>query len=213
MTAGRKLYYAPGMISLIGLFIFFNWSMQKFNPQPQTYLTINVPRENSDKSDYRYSIDGIEKQLKKKKQIQLTLDADEKTNERKFELIKYEARKLKYTQDTSTVLRIRFTNDITYGTLVRLINLCYAEGHKRFVLLKNSFVIYGEYPQANSIADTKQSYLSGVDVFNPSKESQQKTFIEKFANFIQPLSSLQFFGLLLFWLTLIIISLYYGKSK
>jgi hypothetical protein len=77
---------------------------------------------------YRFSSYWIEKQIKNKKQIVLTSDADEKTNRKKFVLIKYEAGKIKYTQDTSTVLRIRFTNNITYGPIVRLIDLCYADG-------------------------------------------------------------------------------------
>jgi biopolymer transport protein ExbD len=212
MTGGRKLYYAPGMISLIGLLIFLKWSIQKFQPRQYSYLSLNVPSENRDMSNYRFSSYWIEKQLKKKKQIQLTLDDDEKTNQKKFELIKYEARKLKYTQDTSTVLRIKFTNDITYGTIVRLIDLCYTDGHKRFVLLKNSFVIFGEFPPVNTKTENNQSFLLANDVIYIPKESPEKTFIEKLANFIQPLSILQFFGLVLLWLTMILTSLYYRKK-
>jgi Biopolymer transport protein ExbD/TolR len=146
MIVGRKLYYAPGMISLLCLFIVFKLSINKFQPQQYSYLPFTVPSENKDEPYYRFSSYWIEQQIKNKKQIVLTLDADEKNNQKKFELIKYEARKLKYTQDISTVLRIKFTNDINYGTLVRLIDLCYTDQHKRFVLLKNSFVIFGEYP-------------------------------------------------------------------
>lgn len=146
MTVRRKLYYIMGLISLIGLFISFKLSIHNIQSKQYSYISINVPNETRDKSHYLFSSYWIEKQIENKNQIQLTLDADEKNNQKKLELIKYEARKLKYTQDTSTVLRIKFTKDTIYGTLVQLIDLCYTDQHKRFVLLKNSFVIFGEYP-------------------------------------------------------------------
>jgi hypothetical protein len=146
MAVRRKLYYVPGLISLICLFISFKLSIYKIQPKQYSYIALNVPNDTKNMSHSSFSSYWIEQQIKKKKQIVLTLDADEKNNQKKFELIKYEAGKLKYTQDTSTVLRIKFTNDINYRTLVRLIDLCYTDQHKRFVLLKNSFVIFGEYP-------------------------------------------------------------------
>jgi hypothetical protein len=146
MTVKRKLYYVPGFMSLICLFISFKSSIDKIQPKLYSYISLNVPKETKDMSPSFFSSYWIEKQIKNKKQIVLTLDADEINNRKKIELIKYEARKLKYTLDTSTILRIRFTNDINYGTLVKLIDLCYADQHKRFVLLKNSFVIFGESP-------------------------------------------------------------------
>jgi hypothetical protein len=146
MKVKRKLYFVPGLISLIALFISFKLSINKIQPKLYSYISLNVPKETKDMSHSSFSSYWIEQQIKNKKQIVLTLDADEINNRKKFELIKYEARKLKYTQDTSTVLRIKFTNDINYGTLVRLIDLCYTDQHKRFVLLKNSFVIFGESP-------------------------------------------------------------------
>ncbi len=206
MTAGRKLYYAPGMISVIGMLTFLIWSLSKFEPKQYGLLPFNVPTEDKNSP---YSIYQIEERIKMKKQIQLTLDADDETNEKKMEIIKYEARKLKYTQDTSAVLRVRFTDDITYGLLVRLIDLCHVDGHKRFVLLKNSFVIFGEYPAARNTCNSFSIKNEGA--YN-KKNGSEKTFIDRLSNFVQPLSLLQFFGLLLLWFTLILIFLFRRKK-
>jgi hypothetical protein len=75
--------------------------------------------------------------------VKIELDGDRETNQKKIELIKYEARKLKYTKDTTTVINISLTNETTYSELVQLIDLCYADKHKRFTLIKSllSFLV------------------------------------------------------------------------
>ena len=146
MTAKKKMYFTPGVISLVALMIFLKWvfdTFDLFEPKLSRIYQFNVPRDGKNAA-YGFSIYQIEQYLRSKKQIEFILDEDEITNDKKFEIIKYEARKLKYTHDTSTVLRIRFTDDTNYGEFIRLVGLCYSDGHKKFILLNKSFVILGE---------------------------------------------------------------------
>ena len=116
----------------------------------KSYLTytFNVPRDQKPDEPfaYSYSVQGIEKRIKKKRQIKITLEGDRITNQKKLELVKYEARRLKYTEDTTTIIKVTLTDDTTYGEFIQLIELCNIDQHKRYALLKRSFVIFGEYP-------------------------------------------------------------------
>ena len=84
--------------------------------------------------------------IKNKKQIQAELDDDKLTNQKKLSFIQYEARKLKYSKDTNSVINISLTNEVSYSEVLQLFNICFEDGHKRFALLKNRFIIFGEYP-------------------------------------------------------------------
>ena len=146
MAAQKKLYYVPGMISLFTLIIFLKWYADKFEYQTYDSYPFAVPDDRKESRSRMVSPYQIEKNISKKKQIEIILDENEADNRKKFDLIKYETRKLKYTHDTSTVLRISFTEKMNYGEFVRLIRLCSTDGHKRFALLNKSFVIWGEWP-------------------------------------------------------------------
>jgi hypothetical protein len=146
MAMPKILYYITGMISLLALVVFLKWNANTFEYQTYDSYPFAVPDDREESRSYAISCYQIEKGISKKKQIAIILDENEADNRKKFDLIKYEARKLKYTHDTSTVLRIRFTEKMNYGELIQLIRLCYEDGHKRFVLLNKSFVIWGERP-------------------------------------------------------------------
>jgi hypothetical protein len=57
--------------------------------------------------------------------------------------------------NTMTVINISLTNEITYEDIVKLLDLCYTDKHKRFALIKKSFIIFGEYPEPRK-GTTKQ---------------------------------------------------------
>jgi hypothetical protein len=142
----KRLYYVPGMISLLALVIFLKWYSNRFEYRTYDSYPFAVPDSREESRSLVVSRYQIEKDISKKKQIQIMLDENEAENSKKFDLIKYEARKLKYTHDTLTVLRISFTEKMNYGQFIQLIRLCNADGHRRFALLNKSFVIWGEWP-------------------------------------------------------------------
>ncbi len=124
-------------------------NLQKTSLPKYRILKIIVPRD--EKSYYQFSSQYVLDLIKNKKKIKIELDDDKLTNQKKISLIQYEARKLKYTKDTNSVISVSITNKVSYSEIIQLINICYEDGHKRFALLKKRFIIFGEYP---SIKDT-----------------------------------------------------------
>lgn len=74
------------------------------------------------------------------------MNEDKYTNQKKLNFIRYEARKIKYTKDTTSVINIAITNEVTYSEILQIIDMCYEDDHKMFTLLKKRFIIFGEYP-------------------------------------------------------------------
>ena len=64
-----------------------------------------------------------------------------------MEMIRYEALKLKYTEDTSKVILINLTDSIKYRDFVSIVDMCDADGHKRYAYWDNKFVIFEELPK------------------------------------------------------------------
>lgn len=120
------------------------WNIQKANlPQFRT-ISFAVP---NDKPDYFiFSSAYIMSRVKSKKQVQVELNEDKYTNQKKLNFIRYEARKIKYTKDTTSVINIAITNEVTYSEILQIIDMCYEDDHKMFTLLKKRFIIFGEYP-------------------------------------------------------------------
>lgn len=88
------------------------------------------------------------------------LDSNKEENKRKLDVIRYEALKLKFIQDTSTVIFVNFNNDAFYGDFVSLINICIADNHKHYHLLNNKFAIFGEKPKSK----VKEKKIYPVDL-------------------------------------------------
>lgn len=213
MAYKRRLYYFPGLISLVGLFIFFISIKDEIKPKEYTMLDLNVPSDQ--KGIYMpFSSYWIEKEIKRKKQIRITLDNDRRTNQKKIEFIKYEARKLKYTHDTMTVINVTLTNEITYGEFIQLLDLCHADQHKRFVPLKSSFIIFGEPWPKKAAEATNNSYcILSNDVIIIPKPEKKITLTEKIITKLRPFVFKDNIYLITGWTLLIICFLYYRKRK
>lgn|GEM_PF-4357105 len=84
------------------------------------------------------------KQHKKIIRIDLTGDLEEDKN--RLESIHEEARRLKYTYDTTHILKVHLTDDNMYGQFIQLLSMIQAEMHKRYMLFENDFYILGESP-------------------------------------------------------------------
>jgi hypothetical protein len=147
----KRKYYYPGLYSLIGIFCYILFERKELRIERYTILDINMPLDNVRNDLEEFSIPFVKNSIKKMKQMRLTLDENQTTNDKKFKLIAQEARKLKYTLDTTSVLIVEMTNDITYSDFVRLLNICYEDEHKKYVLAHNEFMIFGEYPQEPKI--------------------------------------------------------------
>jgi hypothetical protein len=146
MATMKKLYYAPGMISLLGLLFILPYKHDIPVSAPVRTIDYNVPRK-IDSGPYEgFSVSSIQHEIKGKAKMNFRLTGDSKTNRKKMEVIRYEARKLYYTFNTNTIIFIKFTEDLPYADFFKLLDNCRADSIKRFANWDDCFVIFGWNP-------------------------------------------------------------------
>lgn len=133
-------------ILLLGI-ILFNWMIfsQLFIHENRHYikLPINFPKE--EENPYQFSEKKAWDLTKNKKKIRLTLDGDTELNQKKFDVLIYETRKMKYTFDSSMVIIIDFTNDTPFEEFLKIVRLCNEEMMYTYAPVKRAFIITGLY--------------------------------------------------------------------
>ena len=151
----RRLYYTPGLISIIGLpiLLFFYWPKATVAP---TCLKVYLPTDRKDNpAILRFSKELIYKSLKGKKIVTIDLDVErdyegDKTTRyvfyQKLHFISTEIERLEFTNDTATVLRIRLGANNTYGDWVWVQNQLFLYKVKSYAFLDNNFYVYADRP-------------------------------------------------------------------
>ena len=205
------MYYAPGIISLIGFLFLLPYSFKRIVPKKETVITLFVPGTKISPHPMN-SEEYTLKSISGKRKIDFILDGDEKTNLEKLDIIRYESRKLQYTFDTTQVIVISFTGQASYGDFVKIADLCYAEGIKRFApVIGNSFIILGEFPPRQIKEDSTFTYFLCGDVIpTPPPE---KSFKEKLVIAIKPYINSQVISLITGWIILATTYLCFRKRK
>jgi len=204
----RKLYYAPGIISLVGFLFLLPYSFKRIIPKKETTLKFNVPKKGGDLD--QFAEESISKDISKKKKITFTLNENRETNRKKLEVVRYEARKLKYTLDTSPVILINFTTELSYGQFINLIDQCKQDSIRRYSILNNGFVIFGESPPRKVEPNGFECFLCNDVIHLPPPE---KSFKEKLITAIRPYTNFQTIGLLTGWIILAVMSLYFMRKR
>ena len=146
MATRKKLYYAPGMISLLGLLFILPRQYEIPDSGPIRAIVYNVPRINNSEYYDAFSTNSILHAMKGKMKLNFQLTGDRETNRKKLGVIQYEARKLYYTFNKNTVIFIQFTEDLPYGDFFKLLDICYTDSIRRFAGWDNCFVIFGWEP-------------------------------------------------------------------
>jgi hypothetical protein len=77
----------------------------------------------------------------KKKFITVYLTGNINEDGKRFELVKYETRRVKYTCDSNTVIKVHFCNGNTYGQFVQLINMMIEDKHHRYMFYRDNFYV------------------------------------------------------------------------
>ena len=204
----RKLYYAPGIISLAGFLFILPYSFKRIVPKKEGTIKFYVPMTEGD--PYQFSETYISNNISSKKKLKITLNDDRKTNSKKLEMIRYEARKLKYTYDTSAVILLKFTDKFHYGEFIKLLDQCNQDSIRRYSILNNEFVIFGESPPRKVEPNTSECFLCNDVIHLPAPE---KSFKEKLITAIRPYTNFQTIGLLTGWSILAVMSLYFMRER
>lgn len=133
MKRTKKLFYVPGLISLIGIFITLPSFYKKSVPIKEYCLTYFSPSDEKERNSVHYNFSKfyLEKDISRRKKVKFVLDDNKENNKRKLAVIRYEALKLKYTEDTATVILINLTDSTSYGDFVSIVDMCIIDDHKR----------------------------------------------------------------------------------
>lgn len=165
----KRLFYVPGLISLIGLpALLFLFPVK--DPVFYNSLKMNLPQDEIQKPESdgmpRFDKAYLKQTLRGKKVEQVYLgeyheyngDIERYSQNRKLHFIANEMERLQFTHDTSTVLQVSFGNENTYGQLIYILNLTILDQFKRYALYGNDLYLFPNPPP-------KPTYEIRVDEF------------------------------------------------
>lgn len=119
----------------------------RFDPLPplQTTLRFFIPSDKKpeDERSIGFRSMYIIREISNKKKLTVSLTDDHELNKQKLLLIQADAQRLEYYHDTTTVLKVNFSADATYGELVELINILNKARIKRYAWVDDSMIIFG----------------------------------------------------------------------
>lgn len=179
----KKLWYVPGLYSLLGLPIL----LLLFGPedvQEKVALRIFLADDRPPKNEQtiRFTEKSVIDYANTKKLTTIELDADYLAASGKYsaisklDFINREIQRLVYTRDTSVALRINLRGNSTYGEFVWLVNQMIISDIKRYAMAGNSFYIF-----RNEIFDEAEfEVLSFPQEYYPLPDYQGPSWWEKF---------------------------------
>jgi hypothetical protein len=151
----RRLYYVPGLISIIGLPILLFFYCPKETVSP-TCLKVFLPTDRKDDPGMiKFSKEMVYKSLKGKKITTIDLDVerfyegDNRTQYvfiQKLHFISREIERLEFSTDTSSILKVQFGANNTYGDYVWVLNQLFLYKVKRYAFVDNNFYVYADPP-------------------------------------------------------------------
>jgi hypothetical protein len=125
------------------------------------YFKYFVPRSNVSNDHYGYLFEAprILKSIKHKKFISVALTAEENEDEKRLNFVQLEARRLKYTNDTNSVIKVFIPDSCKYGTFLELLYMMNEDQHKRYFEYQNWFYIFGEPAVSQSMKSQEVRYM------------------------------------------------------
>jgi hypothetical protein len=208
MAVGRKLYYAPGVISLLGFIFILPYAHNKSAPRPVYSIPLYAIEKGADKEQFLPNTGWLLNHIKNKKKLNFLLTGDHLTNQKKIETIRYEARRLKYTLDRSTVIVIAFTEDLYYADFVRLLDICLVDSLKRYATWDKYFVILEQLPIRRKSRYEYDGVLVCCDVYPIYKKLPHRSLLTKAGEVVWPFTLGQIAALTALWLLMIFLSFY-----
>jgi hypothetical protein len=153
----RKLYYVPGLISLLGLPILLHfWGPTA--PKLLTVAKIIFPSEDTKPSpsgSILFSKWYLYQSLKLKKIVSVDLNDDRRDgNElgrfrqlKKLDFISNEIARRQFTHDTTSILKVQLGDDCTYGDFFWVLNQAKVYDVRRFAFVDDAYFLFSNPPQ------------------------------------------------------------------
>jgi hypothetical protein len=149
----KKLFYVPGLISLLGLPVLF-FFLGPEDPVYQVVLRINMPADKP-RNDGGLSFNKVDflHMIKNKKLISVDIedyypsdDLSRYAFDRKLSFVSREVERLQFTNDTNAVFRLRFGGSNTYAQFIWVINMAKIYGFKRYAFVDPDFYFLPDPP-------------------------------------------------------------------
>lgn len=168
----RKIYYVPGLISIIGLPILLAiWGPD--DPVQLNAMRLFLPSDRRPPrgtvSFNRYEIMQV---LKKKKIVEVDLDDrpsrlhPEYNAYRKSSFVLQEMNRLQFTHDTSEILKVSFTDETCYGEFVWALNNATVFCFRRYFYFDDALYLVPNPPPPPTIG-VQPLYVEDIDLHLP----------------------------------------------
>jgi hypothetical protein len=140
----NQLFFAPTFIAILSLAtILYAINVHPISVKPYAVYRLYLPAINNNSA---YSEDWVLKEIKNKSVKTYTLTGDAE-DQRKIDMVGYEALKIKYTTDSNAVIKIHFEEQTTYGEFAQLVDIMNRDKHQRYVFFNDNFYIFGGMPE------------------------------------------------------------------
>ncbi|WP_315823271.1 hypothetical protein [Paraflavitalea speifideaquila] len=154
-----KLFYTPGLISLLALPLLIMYLVSPFGEELYAIKMIVPSDEKPEVASFRYTKYGVWDAIKNKKIIQVQFfrapisRLNEYTRDMKLEFVRQEIERLTFTHDTNSVLKVELGKGITYGEFIRILDQLAVYGVKRYALVDDSLYIFANEPEKRQEAE------------------------------------------------------------
>ncbi|MFZ4401809.1 MAG: hypothetical protein ACOYO1_17400 [Bacteroidales bacterium] len=142
MKNNHRLYYIPGMISLIILPIICICYLKRFhlNDDERTLeLAIPCKYNPNDKSELRFDTTLLSQPENKRIYQTFKLNGNKKEDKAKLDSFRLSVRKMLLTEDVKNGVHLLFLDSTNYGSFIEAINICKIEGALIYVSYNDNF--------------------------------------------------------------------------
>lgn len=146
----RKIFYVPGMISLVVLPLVFICWINKSEPEEEVTLRMWIPKNEPNFNPNKiesFSEEGVLESIKSFKKTEIYLSRFES------ELLEYqidfsiqELKRIAFTHQSKEVLIVHISDNVSFYQFVEFINYTHIVSLKRWAFFKGAFYFLGNEP-------------------------------------------------------------------
>ncbi len=203
MKRGR-IYYVPGMISLVFLPVLCYFYLIPYN-KTERCLEITMPDKYSPKNIYenkaRFNTSVLSLAENKRNYVSFVLNGNKETTHNKLDSFDNRLQVLICQKDTLNGLHLVFGDGFTYGSFIKALNICYKDSFASFMVYENQlwYLFKNKDAQLKERIKTRRKERSlSEHINNENKEIalNKSSLIEKYKGLIKIWPALIVFGFL-----------------
>lgn len=175
MKKHRRIYYVPGIISLIVLPIICYYYLIPFQKEERV-LEVLFPEkyrpEFKNSQVIRYDTSILSRPEYKRKYLVIRLNGNPKEDRVKLDFFRIRIREMKRDNDTINGTHLLFVDSVKYGTFVQSINICIEEDLIRYM-------VFGENLWVLHVKDTPEFLERRKKIREESKKNCAEQRLER----------------------------------